>query len=469
MLSRSLIPLKRSAQAPKGRRNIATQVPASTANRPMHRLVQPGKRSPSTVTADEAVKIIQSGDRVFIHSVALAPRLLIEAMVARHEELREVEVCHIHTETPAPYADPQYHKSFKSNNFFCGHNVREAVNKHGAGYVPVFLSEVPQLFKRGVLPIDVAMLQVSPPDKHGYCSLGTSVDVSVAAAEYARVIIAQVNPRVPRTHGDGLIHISCLDSIVECDEPLPTLKVEPSNDIEARIGRHVASLIDDGSTLQMGIGSIPNAVLAQLSGHKNLGIHSEMMADGVIDLIEAGVVNNSKKTIHQHITSVGFVMGTQRMYDFINDNPSVQFFRIEHINDPSVIRLNPKVIAVNSAIEVDITGQVVADSIGSRIYSGVGGQMDFMRGAALSEGGKPVIALPSVTSKGESRISAILKPGGGVVTTRAHVHYVVTEWGVAHLFGANLHQRAKRLINIAHPDHRAALDKSIWTEFHDRW
>jgi acyl-CoA hydrolase len=421
------------------------------------------------MSAEEAVKIIQSGDRVFVHSVALAPRLLIEAMVARHEELRDVEVCHIHTEQPAPYTDPKYLKSFKSNNFFCGHNVREAVNKHGAGYVPVFLSEVPQLFKRGVLPIDVALLQVSPPDKHGYCSLGTSVDVSVAAAEYARTIIAQVNPRVPRTHGDGLIHISCLDSVVHCDEPLPTLASVPPDEIETRIGRHVASLVEDGSTLQMGIGSIPNAVLAQLNQHKNLGIHSEMMADGVIDLIESGVVNNAKKTVHQHITSVGFVMGTQRMYDFINDNPSVQFFRIEHVNDPSVIRLNPKVIAVNSAIEVDVTGQVVADSIGSRIYSGVGGQMDFMRGAALSDGGKPIIALPSVTSKGESRISAVLKPGGGVVTTRAHVHYVVTEWGVAQLFGANLQQRAKRLISVAHPDHRAALEKAVWTEYHDRW
>lgn len=442
---------------------------ASSVTRQMHKLVVPGKSVPKNGTAEEAVKVIKSGDRVFVHSVAAAPRLLIEAMVARHEELKDVEVCHIHTEQPATYAEPKYRKSFKSNNFFCGHNVRKHVNEDGAGYVPVFLSEVPQLFKRGVLPIDVALLQVSPPDAHGFCSLGTSVDVTVAAAESAKHIIAQVNPRVPRTHGDGVLHISCIDAIVPCDDPLPTLNISPPSDIEYRIGANVASLVEDGATLQMGIGSIPNAVLAQLGNAKNLGIHSEMMADGVIDLIESGVVNNSKKTIHQHLTAVGFVMGTQRMYDFLHDNPSVHFYRIEHINDPSVIRLNPKVTAVNSAIEVDITGQVVADSIGQRVYSGVGGQIDFMRGAALSEGGKPIIALPSVTSKGESRIVSMLKPGAGVVTTRAHVQYVVTEWGIANLFGANLQQRAKRMIQIAHPDHREALEKAVWTEFHDRW
>lgn len=429
----------------------------------------PGSHTPKNVTAEDAVRVIKSNDRVFVHSVACAPRRLIEAMVGRHDELRNVEVCHIHTEQPAPYAEPQYAKSFKSNNFFMGHNIREHVNKHGAGYVPVFLSEVPQLFKRGVLPIDVALLQVSPPDKHGFCSLGTSVDVSVAAAEYAKVIIAQVNPNIPRTHGDGLIHISCIDSIVECDDPIPIVKLEPPSDIEYKIGTHVASLVEDGATLQMGIGSIPNAVLAQLGNARNLGIHSEMMADGVIDLINSGVVNNSKKAVHQHVTAVGFVLGTPRLYQFLDDNPSVQFYRIEHINDPSVIRLNPKVTAINSAIEVDITGQISADSIGQRIYSGVGGQMDFMRGAALSEGGKPIIALPSVTGKGESRISAMLKPGAGVVTTRAHAHYIVTEYGIADLFGANLQQRAKRLIQIAHPDHREALQKAVWTEYHDRW
>lgn len=432
-------------------------------------MVQPGKSVPKSVSAEEAVKIIQSGNRVFIHSVAAAPRLLIEAMVARSDELRDVEVCQIHTEQPAPYTEEKYRGIFKSNNFFCSSNVRKAVQEKRAGYVPVFLSEVPLLFKRGILPIDVAMLQISVPDAHGFCSLGTSVDVSLAAAEHAKHIIAQVNPQVPRTHGDGLIHISCIDAIVNCDEPLPTTNFAEPNQVQVLIGKHVASLIEDGSTLQMGIGNIPNAVLAQLGHLKDLGIHSEMIADGVIDLIESGIVNNSKKVVHQHITSIGFVMGTKRMYDFLNDNPSIQFLRIEHINDPSVIRQNPKVCAINSAVEVDITGQIVSDSIGDRIYSGVGGQMDFIRGAALSEGGKPIIALPSITKNGESRIVSMLKPGAGVVTTRAHAHYIVTEYGVADLFGANLHQRAKKLIQIAHPNHRAQLEKASWNLYHDIW
>ncbi|XP_049849415.1 4-hydroxybutyrate coenzyme A transferase-like [Schistocerca gregaria] len=450
-------------------RTLCSSSDVHVKTRTMHRLTHPGSNRPSYVSPEQAVKVVESGNRVFIHSVAAAPRLLIEAMVGRHKELRDVEVCHIHTEQPALYAEAKYRGSFRSNNFFCAKNIRPALSEGRAGYVPIFLSEVPKLFKQGICPIDVAMLQLSPPDKHGFCSMGPSVDVTVAAAESATHLIAQINPNVPRTHGDGLIHVSCLDAVVECNDPIPTLEEGSFSEIEGKIGKLVASLVEDGATLQMGIGTIPNAVLSSLKNHKHLGVHSEMIADGVIDLVHNGVIDNSKKKIQQHITSVGFVMGTKRIYEFIDDNPSVRFLRIEYINDPSVIRLNPKVTAINSAIEVDITGQVVADSIGSRIYSGVGGQVDFIRGAGLSEGGKPIIALPSVTSKGESRIVSFIKQGAGVVTSRAHVHYVVTEYGIANLFGANLQQRAKKLISIAHPDHREALEKAAYNDWFDMW
>jgi acyl-CoA hydrolase len=415
------------------------------------------------------VQSIKSNDRVFVHGVAASPQQLIRAMTSRHKELKNVEIVHLHTEGKAEYADAKYTGSFKVNNLFVGANLRSAVQEGRAGYIPVFLSEVPLLFKRDILPLDAALIHVSPPDKHGYCSLGTSVDVAVTAVECAKTVIAQVNPQMPRTHGDGLIHISCIDSLVETNEPIFVREREIPSEIEQKIGKLVASLVPDGATLQMGIGSIPDAVLSELKGHKRLGIHTEMFSDGVIDLVERGFITNEEKKLYKNLMIVGFCMGTKRLYDFIDDNPLVHFLRIENINDPAIVKQNPKVIAINSAIEVDLTGQVVADSIGSKIYSGVGGQMDFMRGAALSEGGKPIIALPSTTSKGVSRIVQFLKPGGGVVTTRAHVHYVVTEYGIAYLYGKNLHQRAKELIKIAHPMHREALEKAVHHEFSDLW
>lgn len=409
------------------------------------------------VTAEEAVSVIKSGSRVFIHSVAAAPRRLIEAMTARAPELRVVEVVSLHTEGPAPYAAPELAKSFRVNALFVGPNVRKAVEEGRADYLPVFLSEVPSLFRTGILPLDVALIHVSPPDRHGFCSLGVSVDVAKAAVQTARTVIAQVNPRMPRTHGDGLIHIDQIDAMVEVDEPIHEVPPHVLTDHERAIGRHCAELVDDGATLQIGIGAIPQATLAALGDHHRLGIHTEMISDGVVDLVEKGVVTGEAKRVHPGKVVAGFAIGSKRLYDFLDDNPLVAMLDMAYINDTAVIRRNPKVTAINSAIEVDITGQVCADSIGDRQYSGVGGQMDFIRGAALSEGGKPIIALPSVTSSGESRIVSMLKPAAGVVTTRAHVHFVVTEHGIADLFGKNLRQRAQALIAIAHPAHRDAL------------
>ncbi|MGK0288665.1 MAG: 4-hydroxybutyrate CoA-transferase [bacterium] len=416
-------------------------------------------------TAEEAVKVIQSGNRVFIHSVAAAPLHLINAMTARAPELRDVEVIHIHTEGAAPYANPEHAKSFRTNALFVGSNVRAAVNDGRADYLPIFLSEVPALFRKDILPLDVAMIQVSPPDQHGFCSLGVSVAVTVAAVHKAKHVIAQVNPKMPRTHGDGLIHINKINSYIEVDEALPEFPSAPITEVEEKIGLNVASLIEDGATLQMGIGAIPNAVLAQLTTHKNLGVHSEMFAEGVIDLVERGVINGTQKHSHPEKLVAGFIMGTQRIYDFIDDNPEVAMLDIAYVNDTAVIRKNPKVTAINSAIEIDLTGQVCADSIGTIQYSGVGGQMDFMRGASLSEGGKPIIALPSITGKGISRIVPFLKEGAGVVTTRAHVHNIITEYGIADVYGKNLRQRAKALIAIAHPDHREGLERQAFERF----
>ena len=420
---------------------------------------------PLDTTAEEAVKVIRSGNRVFIHSVAAAPQLLINAMTQRSSELRDVEIVHMHTEGGAPYAAPEHEESFHANAFFVGSNLRRAVNDGRADYIPVFLSEIPALFLKGVLPIDVALIHVSPPDRHGFCSLGVSVDITASAARCAKHLIAQVNPQMPRTNGDALIHVDRIDSIIHTDEPLPELAPPELNDIERAIGRIVAEMVDDGATLQMGIGAIPNAVLAALTDHKDLGIHTEMFSDGLIDLVEKGVVNGSKKTKHPGKIVAGFVMGTRRVYDFIDDNPQVLMLDIAYVNDTAVIRRNPKVTAINSAIEVDLTGQVCADSIGTRQFSGVGGQMDFIRGSSLSEGGKPIIALPSVTAKGESKIVPCLKEGAGVVTTRAHVHYIVTEYGAADLYGKNLRQRARELTKIAHPDHRESLEKAAFERF----
>ena len=409
------------------------------------------------VSAQEALSVVKSGDRVFVHSVAAAPRRLVEALTARAPELRVVEIVSLHTEGDAPYAAPELAHAFRVNALFVGANVRKAVEEGRADYLPVFLSEVPQLFRSGILPLDVALVQVSPPDRHGFCSLGVSVDVSRAAVQTARTVIAQVNPRMPRTHGDGLIHVDAIDWMVEADEPIHEVAPAPLTEIERAIGWHCAELVDDGATLQLGIGAIPQATLAALGDHHRLGIHTEMLSDGVVDLVERGVVTGEAKRVHPGKIVAGFAIGTRRLYDFLDDNPAVAMLDMAYVNDTEVIRRNPRVTAINSAIEVDLTGQVCADSIGDRQYSGVGGQMDFIRGAALSEGGKPIIALPSVTSAGDSRIVSYLKPGAGVVTTRAHVHFVVTEHGIADLWGKNLRQRAAALIAIAHPAHRDTL------------
>ncbi len=417
------------------------------------------------VSAEEAVKSIRSGDRVFIHSVAAAPQQLIQAMTQRAPELRNVEVIHLHTEGPAPYAAEECKESFKVHALFTGANVRPAMRVGRADYIPVFLSEVPLLFRRKVLPLDVVLVQVSPPDRHGYCSLGVSVEATLAAVQTARHVIAQINPHMPRSLGDGNIHISQFHALTAVDQPIPEAAYTAPNEIEEAIGRHVAELVEDGATLQMGIGAIPNAVLRYLHNHKDLGIHTEMFSDGAIELVEKGVVTNRLKKKHSYKTVAGFVMGSKKLYDFIDDNPGVLLLDIAYVNSTRVIEQNPKVTAINSAIEVDVSGQVCADSIGSHIYSGVGGQMDFIRGASLCEDGKPIIALPSITSKGESRIVCNLKQGAGVVTTRAHVHYVVTEYGAVNLYGKNMRDRAKLLINIAHPDHRERLSREVFECF----
>lgn len=417
------------------------------------------------VSADEAVSVIQSHQRVYLHSVAAVPEILIHALVARHHELKNVEIVSLHTEGNAEYIKPEYEKSFRLNALFVGANVRSAVQEGRADYLPVFLSEVPNLFRKKILPLDVALIQVSPPDKHGFCTLGVSVDASKAAAQSASVVIAQVNKQMPRTHGDGLIHVNDIHYLVEVDTPIHESIPPVPTEVEMKIGMNCASLIENGSCLQMGIGAIPNAVLNSLQHHQHLGIHTEMFSDGVMSLVEKGVIDGKMKRIHPGKIVSGFVMGTKKLYDFIDDNPQVVLLDIAYVNDTAVIRRNPKVVAINSAIEVDLTGQICADSIGTKHFSGVGGQMDFVRGASLSEGGKPIIALPSTTAKGISRIAPVLKSGAGVVTTRAHVHYIVTEFGIANLYGKNLHQRAKELINIAHPDHRESLEKSAFERF----
>jgi acyl-CoA hydrolase len=420
----------------------------------------------TAVSPEEAVSLIKSGDKVFVHSAASAPKVLINALAKRGEELRHVEILHLHTDAEAPYAAEAMSESFRVNNLFVGGNVRQAVQAGRADYIPIFLSEVPLLFRRKIIPLDAALLQVSPPDKNGYCTLGLSVDTSLAAAQSAKTLIAEINPNMPRTHGDGVIHISKFDRVTEVNYDLPTLTIPEPTEIEKRIGQHVANLVENGSTLQMGIGTIPNAALAAMENHKQLGIHTEMFSDGVINLVEKGVITNEHKRKHRNHIVTGFIMGSKKLYDFVDDNPLVRVLDIAYVNDTATIRQNPKVVAINSAIEIDLTGQVCADSIGTRIYSGVGGQMDFIRGASLSEGGKPIIALPSTTRKGISRITSMLKPGAGVVTTRAHVHYIVTEYGIAEMFGKNLRQRAKQLIEIAHPDHREALEKEAFDEWH---
>jgi acyl-CoA hydrolase len=414
------------------------------------------------VTAAEAVKVVKSGDRVYLQAAAAAPTVLANALTARAEELRDVEVCHLHTEGEARYAAPEYAASFHVNSFFIGCNVRHTISAGNGSYTPVFLSELPLLFRKNVVPIDVAFIHVSPPDLHGYCSLGVSVEATVAAIENAKIVVAQVNPNMPRTFGDGIIHVSKIDYLVEVATEIYTQVPLQTTPEENTIGKYIASLIDDRSTLQMGIGSIPNAALRQLTNHKDLGLHTEMFSDGIIDLIEKDVITCNYKGIFQGRVLATFLIGSQRLYTFVNDNPFIEMKEASIVNDSARIRKNPKMVAVNSAIEVDLTGQVCADSIGSRIYSGVGGQMDFIRGASLSQGGKAIIALPSITKKGESRIVPFLKQGAGVVTTRAHIHYVITEYGIADLYGKTLKQRAAAMVKIAHPTHREFIEKAYY-------
>jgi acyl-CoA hydrolase len=414
------------------------------------------------VSAQEAVKVIKSNDRIYIQAAAAAPQILINAMTERASELKNIEVCHLHIEGKTPYANPDLRDSFHVNSFFVGHNVRHTLTEGNGSYTPVFLSELPLLFKRNILPLDVAFIHVSVPDKHGYCSLGVSIEATLAAIENAKTVIAQVNPQMPRTHGDGIIHHTEIDLFVACDETIPTHDLAESTEVENKIGDYVASLIEDRSTLQMGVGVIPNAVLSRLTNHKDLGLHTEMFSDGAIDLILKDVINGNYKGVTPGRALATFIMGSKRLYDYVDDNPFIELRTSDYVNDINIIKQNPKMVAINSAIEVDVTGQVCADSMGSKIYSGVGGQMDFIRGASLSDGGKAIIALPSITKKGVSRIVPSLKPGAGVVTTRAHVHYIITEYGIANLYGKTIKDRVKALVNIAHPDHRENIERAYF-------
>lgn len=417
-------------------------------------------------TIEEAVSRVKSGDRVFGHGSACTPNVFYDEMARQAPRLKNVELVSISQFGKLEIAKPQYKGHFFINSLFTSAPVRDAVNSDRGDFVPVFLSEIPILFKDGMLPIDVAVVMVSPPDKHGYCTLGTSIDIARSAVDTAKTVIAIVNPNMPRTHGDGMVHIKRIDCMVWHDEELMTVDYSSKvTDIELAIGKNVAELIDDRATIQMGIGTIPDAVLQSLKNHKDLGIHSEMISDGVIDLILDDVVTNKYKGTHMNRTITSFCVGTRRLYDFIDDNPSLAFLDVQNVNFPRNILMNKNMHAINSAIEIDLTGQVCADSIGTYQFSGIGGQMDFMRGAALSEGGKPIMALPSRTRKGIPRIVPFLKEGAGVVTTRGHIHYVCTEYGTAYLYGKNLMQRARALIDIAHPDDREALEEAASNRF----
>ncbi len=419
---------------------------------------------PNIMTAEEAVKLIKSGDRILIQGGSATPQTLVKAMVNRAPELKGVEIVHLHTEGACGYTAPELRESFHTNAFFIGGNIRKMIGDT-ADYIPIFLSDIPSLFRQGYMNLDVVLVNVSPPDKHGFCSLGVSVDIVISGIEQGKTVIAQINPKMPRTFGDALVHLNNFSACVLLEEEIYEMKfVDPSEE-EKAIGKNIAEIIDDGATLQMGIGGIPNAVLTFLTNHKDLGVHTEMFSEGIVDLVEKGVVNGSQKKVNPYKIVSGFAMGTRRLYDFMDDNPEIEMKDIAYVNDTAIIRQNPKATAINSAIEIDITGQVCADSIGTRMFSGVGGQMDFMRGAALSSGGKPIIAITSTTLKGVSKIVPMLKQGAGVVTTRAHARFVATEFGVAELFGRNLKQRAQSLRDIAHPDHKEELDKAIFERF----
>ena len=420
-----------------------------------------------TVTPDEAVKVIKSGDHVHLSSVASAPQCLIEAMCRRGDagELKDVHIHHLHTEGPAPYTEARYEGIFQHDAFFVGSNVRKNVQAGYADYIPIFLSETQRLYREGYIKCNVAMIQVCPPDQHGFVSLGTSVDATLAAIETADYVIAVVNKNVPRAFGDALIPMSMIDIFVEDDTPLEPAHFSEPNEIETAIGKNCAALIEDGACLQMGIGAIPNAVLAQLGNHKNLGIHTEMFADGVLQLVEKGVINGANKKLDKGQMVSTFLMGSQKVYDFIDNNPMVKMMDVGYTNDPFIICQNDKVTAINSALQVDLTGQVCADSLGTKFYSGVGGQIDFVYGASRSKGGKSIIAMPSVTNKGVSKIANVLNPGAGVVTTRNHMHWFVTEYGAVNLYGKTLQERAKLIISIAHPDHREELERQAFERY----
>jgi Acetyl-CoA hydrolase len=410
------------------------------------------------VSPAEAVAGIQSGHEVYVHCAAAAPSVLLDALVARAPELRDVGMVHLHIEGPGPHLAPEMAPHFRHRALFVGPNARAAVNEGRADFVPVFLSEVPHLFERGALPLDAVLVNATPPDAHGFCSLGVSVEAMHAAIRAARTVIVQLNRAMPRTLGESFIHVDDIDLAVEVDVPPYEHAREPVGDVERRIGEYVAELIPNGATLQLGIGAIPAATAQALLGHRDLGIHTEMFTDAVVDLVEAGVVTGARKERNRGKIVSAFMMGTRRLYDFVNDNPMVEMRSVDFTNDTHVIRSFSTMTAINSAIEVDLTGQVVADSIGSRIYSGVGGQMDFVRGAALAQEGRAIIALPSTAGHGAvSRITPTVACGAGVVTTRAHVRTIVTEWGVAELFGRSLRERSAALIGIAHPDHRDHL------------
>ncbi|MBW8867813.1 MAG: acetyl-CoA hydrolase/transferase family protein [Acidobacteria bacterium] len=413
------------------------------------------------VSPDEAVAAIAPGMRLFVHGAAATPTPLLDALVAR-PDLDNLTLYHLHTAGPAPFVDPAHRGRFLSVSLFAGPPVREAIDAGAADFVPIFLSDIPSLFATRKVPLDVALLQLSPPDAHGYCTLGTSVDAALAAAGAAGMIVAEINERMPRTLGNTLVPFDRVRAFVHTDRPLHEHRLKPPSPVEDAIGAHVAALVDDGSTLQMGIGAIPDAALRRLRDKHDLGIHTEMFSDGVIDLVESGAITNRNKRVHRGRMVTSFVFGTERLYRFVHDNPFVEFHPCDRTNDTALIRQNEKVVAINSALEVDLSGQVVADSIGFRIYSGIGGQMDFIRGAALSPGGKPIIALPSTAAGGRaSRIVPAVRPGAGVVTTRGHVHWVVTEYGAVDLFGLTLRQRADALIGIAHPDFQGELRRAF--------
>ncbi len=419
---------------------------------------------PRTVTPDDAVELIRSGDRVYLHEVAMTPHELVDALVrrARSGDVEAVETVSLHTEGPAPYVAPDLIGRIRHNALFVGANVREAVNAGRADYTPVFLSDVPALFASGELSLDVALIQVSPPDRHGFCRLGTSIACARAAVDHARTVIGLINSQVPLSLGNSAVHISQFAAVVETDRPLPTHDPASIGPLEHRIGAHVAALVPNRATLQVGIGAVPDAVLAALGNHEDLGVHTEMFSDGLLDLAEAGVITNRHKTRWHGRAVTSFAFGSQRLYDFIDGNPFVEFHASDIVNDTREVRRHDQMVAINSAIEIDLTGQVVSDSIGDRIYSGIGGQMDFVRGARLSAGGKAIIAMPSMSRDGaNSRIVPTLRPGSGVVTTRGHVQYIATEYGIVNLAGEPLRRRAELLMSIAHPDVRTELQAAV--------